>query len=247
MVGIYKITHKTSGMMYIGQSNDIQRRFTEHKTKGATSRIPLDVLIQRYGEDAFSFEVLEECDITQLNERELFWEQYFQSQRYGYNHQDCGETNVIGSKNPNAKLTEQDVEYIRQCYASHQKQRDVYQRFQDKISFCYFQAVWEGRSWSHIMPEVFTEENRTYYRLYNSLGEKGTAAAFTDEEVQYARQRYVNESAKAIYPEFQDRVTYQTFQAMLWGHTYYHLPIYAKKQKCWKQSQPVSTIPGPGK
>ena len=233
--------------MYIGQSNDIQRRFAEHKTKGTRSRIPLDTLIQRYGTDAFTFEVLEECPVSQLNERERFWEQHFQSQSHGYNRQACGETNVIGSNNPKAKLTENDVRFIRQCYLEHRKQREVYQHFQNKVTFSYFQAVWEGRSWVHIMPEVFTEENSTYYRLYNSLGEKGAAAAFTDQEVQYARQRYVTESAKEIYQEFQDRVTYQTFQAMLWGHTYYHLPIYSKKTKTWKQPQPVSTIPGPGK
>ena len=33
MIGIYKITKKIDGKSYIGQSNDIQRRFNEHKTK----------------------------------------------------------------------------------------------------------------------------------------------------------------------------------------------------------------------
>lgn len=30
MIGIYKITNKINGKMYIGQSNDIERRFKEH-------------------------------------------------------------------------------------------------------------------------------------------------------------------------------------------------------------------------
>ena len=33
MIGIYKITKKENGKSYIGQSNDIERRFQEHKTK----------------------------------------------------------------------------------------------------------------------------------------------------------------------------------------------------------------------
>ena len=33
MIGIYKITRKETGKSYIGQSNDIQRRFQEHKNK----------------------------------------------------------------------------------------------------------------------------------------------------------------------------------------------------------------------
>lgn len=30
MIGIYKITNKKTGKSYIGQSNDITRRFKEH-------------------------------------------------------------------------------------------------------------------------------------------------------------------------------------------------------------------------
>lgn len=83
------------------------------------------------------------------------------------------------------------------------------------------------------MPEVFTEENKKYYIYQNSLGENGASAQFTDEEVIVLRKRYVNESAKEIYKDYQDRVKYQTFQAILWGRTYKNLPIYKKKEKKW--------------
>ena len=48
MIGIYKITKKENGKSYIGQSNNIERRFAEHRTKGESSRIPLDIAIQKY-------------------------------------------------------------------------------------------------------------------------------------------------------------------------------------------------------
>src|SRR5574344_371846 len=32
MIGIYKITNKINGKCYIGQSNDIERRWREHKS-----------------------------------------------------------------------------------------------------------------------------------------------------------------------------------------------------------------------
>ena len=83
------------------------------------------------------------------------------------------------------------------------------------------------------MPEVFTEENKQYYIYQNSLGANGAAAKFTDEEVIQIRQRYVEENAKQIYADYQDRVSYQTFQAMLWGRSYKNLPIYKKKEKKW--------------
>ena len=83
------------------------------------------------------------------------------------------------------------------------------------------------------MPEVFTEENKKYYIYQNSKGENGASAAFTNEEVVQIRQRYVNESAKEIYSDYQDRVSYQAFQAMLWGRSYSNLPVYKKKEKKW--------------
>ena len=63
MIGIYKITNKTSGKSYIGQSNDIARRFKEHQRGRIETRIPVDVAINRYGFDAFTYTIIEECSI----------------------------------------------------------------------------------------------------------------------------------------------------------------------------------------
>ena len=83
------------------------------------------------------------------------------------------------------------------------------------------------------MPEVFTKENKEYYIYQNSNGSNGASAKFTDEEVINIRKRYENESAKQIYQDYNERVSYQTFQALLWGRSYKNLPIYKKKEKKW--------------
>lgn len=233
MIGIYKITNKKTGKSYIGQSNDIERRFKEHQQKGASSRISLDVAIQKYGKDAFDYEIIEECSLSQLNEKEEYYIQLYDTKNNGYNCNDGGNQQSIGLNNGRAKLSEEDVKIIRCAYRDHKKQQDIYELFKDIISFGYFQNVWQGQSWAHIMPEVFTEENKKYYIYQNSKGENGASAAFTNEEVIKIRQRYVNESAKEIYSDYQDRVSYQTFQAMLWGRSYSNLPIYKKKEKKW--------------
>lgn len=36
--GIYKITNKENGHMYIGLSKNIERRFSDHKTKALNSK-----------------------------------------------------------------------------------------------------------------------------------------------------------------------------------------------------------------
>jgi len=234
MIGIYKIIDKDDPTkFYVGQSNDIERRIKEHIQKSyKQSRIPFDDYINQRGKENFTFEVLEECSLNELNEKERYWIQKLNATSSG-NKFNGGTTNVIGENNPRAKLTEEDVKIIRTAYKNHLKQKDVYEQFKDKISFGYFQNVWQGKSWSHIMPEVFTKENKKYYIYQNSNGSQGASAQFTDDEVITIRQRYVNESAKQIYEDYKDRVKYQTFQALLWGRSYKNLPIYKKKEKKW--------------
>lgn len=233
MIGIYKITNKINQKIYIGQSNDIKRRFQEHQIVGAKSRIPVDVAIQKYGKDNFLYEVLEECSISELNEKESYWITKLDAIKNGYNCSVGGNQQSIGENNGKAKLTEQDVINIRIAYNNHLKQKDVYKQYQDIISFGYFQNLWQGRAWAHVMPEVFTKENKEYYIYNNSKGANGASAKLTDEEVIQVRTRYVNESAKQIYEDFKERISYQAFQQILWGRSYKNLPIYKKKEKKW--------------
>jgi predicted GIY-YIG superfamily endonuclease len=39
MIGIYKITNKLNGMIYIGESVRIERRFMEHNMKSHNSQL----------------------------------------------------------------------------------------------------------------------------------------------------------------------------------------------------------------
>ncbi len=233
MVGIYKITNKINHKIYIGQSNDIKRRFQEHQTAGGRSRIPVDLAIKKYGKENFLYEVLEECPISELNEKESYWITKLNTIKNGYNCSVGGNQQSIGENNGRAKITEQDVISIRIAYNNHLKQKDVYKQYKDIISFGHFQNIWQGKSWGHIMPEVFTKENKEYYIYNNSKGANGASAKFTDEEVIQIRTRYVHESAKQIYEDFKERISYQAFQQILWGRYYNNLPIYRKKDKIW--------------
>ena len=233
MIGIYKITKKEDGKSYIGQSNNCERRFKEHQKVGSASRIPVDIAIEKYGKDAFTFEIIEECTLEELNEKEQYWIKYYDTKNNGYNCTDGGSQQSIGSNNGRAKLTEEDVIIIRKAYAEHKKQKEVYEQFKDKITFDTFQSCWQGLSWSHIMPEVFTEENKYYYTHKACKGESSAAATLTNEEVIHIRERYVKETAKEIYKDYENRLKYQTLQAILWGRAYKDLPIYKKKEKKW--------------
>lgn len=230
MIGIYKITKKSNNKSYIGQSNDIVRRFEEHKYK---SDIPIDMAIAKYGSDAFTFEILEECTLNQLDEREIYWIAYYNTYKgFGYNCNPGGGNNR-GENNGRTKLTNNDVAYIRECYDAHKRRKEVYQLFQDKISFDGFASIWDGSTWNDIKMEVYTEENKNFYKYHATDGSNSINAKFTDEEVMMMRKRYVNEDARSIYQDYQDKCSYNTLQQILWGRTYKDLPIYKKKTKTW--------------
>lgn len=72
--GIYKITKKDTKQIYIGQSIDIERRIEEHKASRYNNTY-IDNAINKYGIDAFDYEIIEELDPIQeiLDEREKYW------------------------------------------------------------------------------------------------------------------------------------------------------------------------------
>lgn len=52
MIGIYKITNLINSKVYIGQSNDIERRFKQHKSINEQKRhshLPLYQAFNKYG------------------------------------------------------------------------------------------------------------------------------------------------------------------------------------------------------
>jgi group I intron endonuclease len=234
VIGIYKITNKITGEIYIGQSNDCERRIKEHQYPNRyRAGQDIDIAIHEIGAKNFSFEIIEECPLEKLNEREIYWIKFYNSKEKGYNRNSGGNQWSSGSDNGMAKLNEEDVKFIRTAYTNHKRQKDIYEYFKDKVSFSTFQTCWQGKTWSHIMPEVFTEENKQYYIYENSRGGTSTMARLADEEVIAIRTRYQIENARTIYEDYKDRMKYETFQQVLWGRTYKNLPIYKKKEKKW--------------
>ena len=96
MIGIYKITNLVNGKAYIGQSVDIHKRFNAHRSvafnpNDKNYNYPLYRAIRKYGIENFSFEVLEECHISELNNKEIYYiSKYNTHGKFGYNQDDGG-------------------------------------------------------------------------------------------------------------------------------------------------------------
>lgn len=69
MKGIYKITNP-NGLVYIGQSIDIEKRFSYYKKYKCKSQTKLYNSLVKYGPQSHVFEVLIECSIDELNKNE---------------------------------------------------------------------------------------------------------------------------------------------------------------------------------
>lgn len=75
MIGIYKITCLVNGMIYIGQSKDIEIRWKSHIKyfkRNKNSHL-IQTHYNLYGIESFVFEVVEECSIQDLKLREAYW------------------------------------------------------------------------------------------------------------------------------------------------------------------------------
>lgn len=231
MIGIYKITNLITQQSYIGQSNNIERREIEHFNNNKYNQQKIDKEIQNLGKENFSFEILEECSIDKLNEREKYWINFYDSFYHGYNQTKGGQNEYCG----HPILNIDDIKEIRTAYNNHEKRQEVYLKYKDKITYDGFCHIWDGSRWKNVMPEVYNEENKTFHRDRTrfSSGEEHPLAKLTDNEVIKIRQRYVNETASQIWQDYKDKYTLGSFKQILIGVKYSHLPIYKKQEKRW--------------
>lgn len=90
--GIYKITNINNMKCYVGQSVDIANRFTQHCRCGCGIKTPKDnklyAAMLKNGLDQFTFEIVEICPQEELNEKEKYYIDVYNSVNYGFNSQD---------------------------------------------------------------------------------------------------------------------------------------------------------------
>lgn len=172
MQGIYKITNIVNGKFYIGSSCDIERRWSEHRTRNNGGQCN-NKLIQRawikYGEENFKFEILEVVENSkQLLTREQYWitQTKCWHRNIGYNimldprggskgrivseetRSKMRERNR-GEKHNLAKLTENDVIkikiYLKERTYPHRVLAEMF-----NVSKSLITKINTGKHWSHI-------------------------------------------------------------------------------------------------
>lgn len=112
LIGIYSITNKINGKIYIGQSIDISHRWTVHKShfnKGTHHNVYFQRAWDKYGQDNFEFNIVEKCISSELNSKEIYW-----IEKHNSNNNNLGYNLTFGG-DANTELTDDLREIYRQC------------------------------------------------------------------------------------------------------------------------------------
>lgn len=107
---IYKITNKVNGKSYIGQTRyTVEFRWRQHQHKKDNTYF--HNAIHKYGANNFIVEILEECDLKDLNSREIFYIAKYNTFKKGYNL-------TIGGDGNRRLLLDDKYEEIKTLYLS---------------------------------------------------------------------------------------------------------------------------------
>lgn len=107
MTGIYKITNP-SKKVYIGQSVNIEKRFISYKKLRCKAQIALYRSLVKYGVENHVFEILCECEVSELNKKERYYQDLYSVLDNGLNCilTKCDERPRIHSAETRKKMSE---------------------------------------------------------------------------------------------------------------------------------------------
>ena len=243
---IYKINF-SNGKVYIGQTNDFTARRNQHLSD---AKMNVDYKIYRamrkYNTTKDDFEIIESNIDSQdlANEREIYWIAFYDSYHNGYNSTPGGQTGsyCLGEKSHFAKLSEEDVINIRRIrYTKKYQRSEIWELYKKQMSESAFGKVWNYESWKHILPELNTEELRTFYRQLrkNAKGDKNGRSKFTNEEVYELRVLYYVEAIpfQELLEKYGKGVNRTSLQKLLYGKNYKEVAMPEKSEKWRKENK----------
>lgn len=136
--GVYKITNLVSGKIYIGSSENVESRWSFHRSP--SSKQVIGAAIRKYGSDAFEWSIIECVERERLIEREQHYLDHYQpfvDNGRGYNVRHIAESNM------GMKMSEES----RRKMSESRKGRKVSEATRDKMK-----ESGKQRDISHLKP-----------------------------------------------------------------------------------------------
>ena len=155
---IYLYTNKINGHQYIGQTNNLQKRFNGHRSdsfniNSHSYNYPLHNAIRKYGIENFSFEVLESgLTQEQANERERFWikEKKTHISQGGYNITYGGDGHAVEKlsweelKNKGKIFNGEEIEDIQNRLLKGEKYDDIINYYTPRLTRTFLSNINNG-------------------------------------------------------------------------------------------------------
>lgn len=198
MIGIYKIQNLINGKVYIGQSVNIARRWKEHRNSAENSRTDSDNAIHRamkkYGLSNFSFKVIEECLAEELDEKEIYWISYYNSNKEdsGYNLTTGGQGCSGCGKILNEELAEKIRIALRDTKLSQEEISKKYNVSQMSIS-----NINTGTNW---LSPKYSYPIRNNYGIKHLCIDCGKEVYRTSNRCEECEKKHRKEQAKKNKP-----------------------------------------------
>lgn len=222
MIGIYKYTNKDNGKIYIGRSVNISARKWQHLHDPSPYSY-FDQTLVKLGEDKFDFEIIEECSIEQLQDKEKYWIKYYNccaldNREGGYNLTHGGEE-YRSDENPWAKLTMVQVnEIIDKLINTKKSIQDIAKEYEvhyNTISDINRCKTW---AWAHNYKGNIREEAQgSLYRgeLNGTAKLKEEIVKKIIEDIKFSKLSLVEISKKY---QVKDSLIYDINRCRTWKH-----------------------------
>lgn len=224
MIGIYKITNNINNKIYIGQSGRLEDRLSSHKRlafnpnhKQYDDELYKD--IRKYGVDNFSFEILETISLDKLEEK---WIQKYSFESSMYNKN----MHPYSNEHHYSKIFSNDdidkvIKMLKDNEISNIKIAETF-----NCSPTTIDNINNGK--------VYRKEDQQYpIRDFKPKGEKNANAKYTDEEVLNIRKAFKSCTLKELFDKYSKSSSYKSFERMVTGKSYCHVPIYKKREDKW--------------
>ena len=138
--------------MYIGQTNDPERRKKDHfgRLKRNKHENPyLQSAWNKYGEDNFNFEVIDGGE--NYNQLEKYYIEKYKSNNsnYGYNVLSGGEEPPLhkGENHNKAKLTQKQVDEIKQMLINKIPKKEILRLVNNSVTIGQLRRINKGQAW----------------------------------------------------------------------------------------------------
>jgi group I intron endonuclease len=219
-IGIYRVTNRINGKVYIGKSFDIKRRWRQHRNLHLNG-YHLQRAIKKYGLDNFNFSIIIEMapmyniqqQLNILNALERLWIKTYESNnpQKGYNETEGGD-GIIGFH-----FSEESIQKIKKSWAKRTpEQNKIFKEIHNTSTAKENHSKASKTNWQKMSPEkkekirqasinkVFSEEGVKSLSQYakNTKGKNSEStrfkkgSAFRGKHLSEEHKKHIGESNK---------------------------------------------------